>query len=206
MITIVDLNAGNIGSVVNMIKYLGTDCIVSSDADEIKKATKLILPGVGSFDKAMNNLRHKKLEGVINEKASIQKIPLLGICLGMQLLTNSSEEGKEKGLGLIPAKTISFKRIFNEKKINERVPHMGWNDIRIEKKNSLTEKLIESSRFYFVHSYFVRCSNKENSLMISNYGFDFDSAIVKDNIYGVQFHPEKSHKYGKKLISNFIKI
>tara|TARA_B110000977_G_C10931777_1_gene437393 strand:- start:291 stop:911 length:621 start_codon:yes stop_codon:yes gene_type:complete len=206
MITIIDLNIGNIGSVVNMIKHVGGNCKVSSDPAEIKAATKLILPGVGSFDKAMNQLRNNKLEEVINEKATLQKTPLLGICLGMQLLTSSSEEGKEKGLGLIPAETLSFKKTFDIKEINERIPHMGWNDIRVEQENDLTKNLIESSRFYFVHSYYVKCSNKENCLMTSNYGFDFASAIVKNNVFGVQFHPEKSHKYGKKLISNFVKL
>tara|TARA_B110000114_G_scaffold170287_1_gene194960 strand:+ start:251 stop:871 length:621 start_codon:yes stop_codon:yes gene_type:complete len=206
MITIIDLNIGNIGSVVNMIKHVGGNCKVSSDPAEIKAATKLILPGVGSFDKAMNQLRNNKLEEVINEKATLQKTPLLGICLGMQLLTNSSEEGKEKGLGLIPAETLSFKKAFDVKEINERIPHMGWNDIRVEQENDLTKNLIESSRFYFVHSYYVKCSNKGNCLMTSNYGFDFASAIVKNNVFGVQFHPEKSHKYGKKLISNFVKL
>ena len=206
MITIIDLNIGNIGSVVNMIKHVGGNCKVSSDPAEIKAATKLILPGVGSFDKAMNQLRNNKLEEVINEKATLQKTPLLGICLGMQLLTSSSEEGKEKGLGLIPAETLSFKKAFDVKEINERIPHMGWNDIRVEQENDLTKNLIESSRFYFVHSYYVKCSNKGNCLMTSNYGFDFASAIVKNNVFGVQFHPEKSHKYGKKLISNFVKL
>jgi len=206
MITIIDLNIGNIGSVVNMIKHVGADCVVSSNADEIKKATKLILPGVGSYDRAMNQLRERQLEEVIVEKATTDKIPLLGICLGMQLLTNSSQEGKEKGLGLINAETLSFKNAFDKKEINERIPHMGWNDIHLEQQNKLTKNLIESSRFYFVHSYYVKCFSKENSLITSNYGFDFDSGIVKDNVYGVQFHPEKSHKYGKKLISNFIKL
>ena len=206
MITIIDLNIGNIGSVVNMIKHVGGNCKVSSDPAEIKAATKLILPGVGSFDKAMNQLRNNKLEEVINEKATLQKTPLLGICLGMQLLTSSSEEGKEKGLGLIPAETLSFKKTFDVKEINERIPHMGWNDIRVEQENDLTKNFIESSRFYFVHSYYVKCSNKGNCLMTSNYGFDFASAIVKNNVFGVQFHPEKSHKYGKKLISNFVKL
>ena len=136
MITIIDLNIGNIGSVVNMIKHVGGSCIVSSDPNEIKKASKLILPGVGSFDKAMNQLRRIKLEEIILEKAKVEKIPLLGICLGMHMLTNSSEEGKENGLALIPAKTISFKKSFDEKKINERIPHMGWNDVNLKQENN----------------------------------------------------------------------
>ena len=206
MITIIDLNIGNTGSVFNIIKHVGGNCKVSSDPADIKNASKLILPGVGSFDKAMNQLRYKKLEQIILEKVKVEKTPLLGICLGMQLLTNSSQEGKEKGLGLINAETLSFKNAFDKKEINERIPHMGWNDIHLEQQNKLTKNLIESSRFYFVHSYYVKCFSKENSLITSNYGFDFDSGIVKDNVYGVQFHPEKSHKYGKKLISNFIKL
>ncbi|MDB3862218.1 imidazole glycerol phosphate synthase subunit HisH [Flavobacteriaceae bacterium] len=207
MITIIDLGIGNIGSVINMIKYIGGDCKVSSSPKEIKSASKLILPGVGSFDKAMNQLRNRELEDVIVEKATIDKVPLLGICLGMQLLTNSSEEGKEKGLGLIQAETLSFKKEFNKQNIKERVPHMGWNDVFIQQNISLTENLNEESlRFYFVHSYYVRCYNKENSLMKSSYGLDFDSAIINDNIYGVQFHPEKSHKFGKELLLNFLNI
>ena len=206
MITIIDLNIGNIGSVVNMIKHIGGDCIISSNADEIKKATKLILPGVGSFDSAMIQLRKKKLENVIIEKTTINKIPILGICLGMQLLTKSSDEGKEAGLSLIEAETISFNSTFKKNLINERIPHMGWNDTQIMTTNKLTEGLFENPRFYFVHSFYVKCFNKRNILMQSHYGFNFDSAIVNDNIYGVQFHPEKSHKYGKKLMSNFLNI
>lgn len=206
MITIIDLGIGNIGSVINMIKYVGGDCKVSSSPMEIKSASKLILPGVGSFDKAMNQLRNKQLVDVIVEKATIDKVPLLGICLGMQLLTSSSEEGNEIGLDLIPAETLSFKKALKKNLVKERIPHMGWNDVQVKQVNKLTKDLIEFSRFYFVHSYYVKCLHQENSLMTSHHGFEFNSAIVKDNVYGVQFHPEKSHKYGKKLISNFIAL
>ena len=206
MITIIDLGIGNIGSVINTIKYVGGDCKVSSSPMEIKSASKLILPGVGSFDKAMNQLRNKQLVDVIVEKATIDKVPLLGICLGMQLLTSSSEEGNEIGLDLIPAETLSFKKALKKNLVKERIPHMGWNDVQVKQVNKLTKDLIEFSRFYFVHSYYVKCLHQENSLMTSHHGFEFNSAIVKDNVYGVQFHPEKSHKYGKKLISNFIAL
>jgi glutamine amidotransferase len=189
-----------------MIKHVGGECKISSNPQEIKNASKLILPGVGSFDRGMNQLRELQLEEVIVKKATVDKVPLLGICLGMQLLTNSSEEGREKGLGLIQAETLSFKKEFSDLHIKGRVPHMGWNDVYFQQNNSLTKDSDESSRFYFVHSYFVKCHHKENSLMKSKYGFDFDSAIVKENIYGVQFHPEKSHKYGKTIILNFLNL
>lgn len=206
MVTIIDLEIGNIGSVVNMIKHAGGNCLVTSNPKEIDQASKLILPGVGSFDRAMNQIRDNNLEGVILKKANIDKVPLLGICLGMQLLTNSSEEGKEKGLGLIQAETLSFRGVFNKLKVNERIPHMGWNSIQVMQENALTENLLEYSKFYFVHSFYVKCFQKNNSLMTANYGLEFDAAIVNENIFGVQFHPEKSHKYGKKLISNFVNI
>ena len=206
MIIIVDLGIGNIGSVVNMIKFVGGECVVSSDPIQVAKATKLILPGVGSFDRAMRQLRELKLDEVIIKKAKVQKVPLLGICLGMQLLTNSSEEGKEKGLGLIPAETLSFSKVFESNGIKERVPHMGWNKISIKTECDLFLESLQPSRFYFVHSFFVRCFHEQNVLIKAHHGIDFDAGIRKDNVYGVQFHPEKSHKFGKRLIENFIKI
>ena len=204
-ISILDLGVSNLFSILGLFNKIGYETKVIKSSKDFHGVDILVIPGVGAFPAAMQYLEKQNLVGKVKEHFLKEK-PLIGICLGMQLLTNSSQEGKEKGLGLINAETLSFKNAFDKKEINERIPHMGWNDIHLEQQNKLTKNLIESSRFYFVHSYYVKCFSKENSLITSNYGFDFDSGIVKDNVYGVQFHPEKSHKYGKKLISNFIKL
>ncbi|MBI1838605.1 MAG: imidazole glycerol phosphate synthase subunit HisH [Flavobacteriia bacterium] len=201
MIVIVDYKMGNLGSITNIIKKVGYQSVVSSDVEVIKKATKLILPGVGSFDKAMQNLKELELIGALNEKVIIQKTPILGICLGMQLLGNYSEEGNVSGLGWIDAEIKKFQlKSFPELK----VPHMGWNEVLIPNSHPLCENLPDPSRFYFVHSYHAVCKNQTNVLMKTHFGYDFDSAIHEDNIMGVQFHPEKSHKFGMQLIKNFI--
>jgi glutamine amidotransferase len=201
MIVIVDYKMGNLGSISNIIKKIGYTSIVTSDIEIISKASKIILPGVGSFEKAMGNLQQMNLINVLNEKVIAHKTPTLGICLGMQLLTNSSEEGNVKGLGWIDAETIKFDlNTYPDLKI----PHMGWNEVSFPQSHFLTSGFSENSRFYFVHSYHVVCSSKDNILMKTKYGFDFTSAIVKDNILGVQFHPEKSHKFGMQLFKNFI--
>ena len=201
MNVIVDYKMGNLGSITNIIKKVGHSSIVSSDIDVISKASKIILPGVGAFDKAMQNLNELNLIEVLNEKALIQKSPFLGICLGMQLLTKHSEEGNVNGLGYIDASIKKFQlNDFPELK----VPHMGWNEVQIPNAHPLCENLPEPSRFYFVHSYHAVCENQANVLMKTRFGYDFDSAIHQDNIMGVQFHPEKSHKFGMQLFKNFI--
>ena len=205
MITIIDYEMGNIGSIANMFKYLGIDSSIESDPDKIKNASKIVLPGVGSFDTAMKKIKEKNLLEVLNEKALKEQVPILGICLGMQLLTKSSQEGVLDGLGWIPAKSISFK---NRVESSLKVPHMGWNIVKQTQYSRLTEgfETFEESKFYFVHSYFVQVEEEKNSLLKTVYGVEFDSAIVKDNIFGVQFHPEKSHKFGMKLFENFARI
>ena len=201
MIVIVDYKMGNLGSISNIIKKIGHKSIITSDPSIISSAEKIILPGVGHFEKAMQNLSDLDLIEVLTNKAMIQQTPILGICLGMQLLTSFSEEGNVKGLNWINAKTEKFKlEEFPELKI----PHMGWNEVSIANQKNICENLYDKSRFYFVHTYQVVCNSDENILMTTKYGKDFTSAIIKDNIMGVQFHPEKSHKFGMQLFKNFI--
>lgn len=201
MITIVDYGMGNLGSVKNMLRYIGVESRLTNNPEELKNAKKIILPGVGSFDKAMKRIEESGFRDVLDEKALKEKVPILGICLGMQLLTNGSEEGKLPGLGWVPADTIRFARNNGLK-----VPHMGWNNVEQSTPSQLTNELTGDSRYYFVHSYYVRVENDLNSILKTNYGLSFDSAIQRENIYGVQFHPEKSHKFGMQLLKNFATI
>ncbi len=201
MITIVNYGMGNLGSVQNMLRRLDIRCIITSDAREIESAEKILLPGVGAFDAAVQCIDELNLRPLLVRKAKEDKIPFLGICLGMQLLTGGSEEGALKGLGLVPAKTIKFQTSSDLK-----VPHMGWNIVKQHTPSPLTEGFTADYRFYFVHSYKVICDYEENSILKTNYGGDFDSAIQHENIYGAQFHPEKSHKYGMHLLTNFSKL
>ncbi|MCX8059000.1 MAG: imidazole glycerol phosphate synthase subunit HisH [Spirochaetes bacterium] len=203
-ITIINYNLGNPGSILNMVKKAGYSAIISSNIDDINKATKLILPGVGAFDNGINNLKELNLFDILNEKVLIKKIPILGICLGMQLMTKSSEEGKEKGFGWINAETKKFNFTAIENK-NLKIPHMGWNIVNLRKNSKLFYGMEnQENRFYFVHSYAVNCFDLTDILTTTFYGYDFVSSFEKENIIGVQFHPEKSHKFGMQLLKNFI--
>lgn len=202
MITIVDYGMGNLGSVLNMFKYLKVDAEITGDLEKISKAEKLLLPGVGAFDAAMSRINDSGIRQVLDKKVLEEKTPVLGICLGMQLLTNSSEEGKIPGLGWIDAKTLKFS--FDDNQL--KVPHIGWNKVIRTQPNKLTESFDDEYRFYFVHSYYVLCNKEENVILATQYGLRFHSAIHRDNIYGTQFHPEKSHKYGMQLLRNFAAI
>jgi glutamine amidotransferase len=192
MITIIDYGMGNLGSIQNMI---------TNDSEKIAEAEKIILPGVGAFDRAMQNLIDLNIIPILNDIILKKKIPMLGICLGMQLLSNFSEEGNVKGLQYIDGEIVKF-NYSEETKL--KIPHMGWNTVEFRQRNKLVEDIPKETRFYFVHSYHFKCNNQENILTTTNYGFEFVSAVVKDNIYGVQFHPEKSHKFGMQLLKNFV--
>lgn len=203
MIAIIDYGCGNLGSIKNMIRKIGGEAVITSDPEEIKKADKIILPGVGSFDTGMNNLKKSGFIEILNEKAFKEKIPVLGICLGMQLMTKGSEEGVEAGLGWFDAQTIKFNF---EKGSKNKIPNMGWKQVVQKKPDIYFKDMFEEPRFYFVHSYFIQCNNPADVLATSVYGNEYVSAFEKDNLCGVQFHPEKSHKYGMKLFSNFLSI
>lgn len=200
MVLVVDYRMGNIGSILNMFKRINVKAIVSSDAREIERAEKIVLPGVGSFDVGMRNLRSMGLIDPLRARVVEQRIPLLGICLGMQLLAKSSEEGNEPGLGWVDAKVVKFEAGLAA---NMKIPHMGWNSIQLSRECLLFRGMYENPRFYFVHSYYVVCRQEADVLTRTLHGVEFVSAFQKDNIIGVQFHPEKSHKFGMKLLENF---
>lgn len=205
MIIIIDYGLGNLGSIKNMLKKLGVSSEITDDHSKIDKATKLILPGVGAFDDGMKNLKDKNLIDILNKKVLIDKIPILGICLGMQLMLKSSEEGILNGLNWVNGSVIRFNDSFNGEKL--RIPHMGWNILYPQNsnlENDIFHSNFEELRFYFVHSYFAQIENPQEVIGLTEYGGRFVSAFKKDNIIGMQFHPEKSHKFGMSVLKNFI--
>lgn len=203
MIVIVDYGLGNLASVLNMFKKIGVkDVSVSGNKDIISKASKILLPGVGAFDGGMTNLENSGLISVLNDKALKEKVPVLGICLGMQLLGKKSEEGVKPGLGWIDAETVKFNL---DPALKLKVPHMGWEYIKVKRENPLVD-MESKNRFYFVHSYHVKCLDEKQSLATSHFGEDFTCMVNKDNIFGTQFHPEKSLKFGMKVLENFARI
>ena len=202
MIVVVDYGMGNIKSITNMLDYIGYNSIVSNEINDIKKASKLILPGVGAFNSAMENLAKFNLINVLNKKVLQDKTPILGICLGLQIMAkNSAEDNKtNQGLGWFEAEVKKF-TFSNDHKLP--VPHMGWNKVEHTKKHQLFNKLTKESKMYFVHTYHIECQNGSDILATTDYGYNFTCAIAKDNIMAVQFHPEKSHRYGIQLLRNF---
>lgn len=199
MIVVIDYGMGNIGSIVKMLSKAGHQAISSGDLETIGSASKLILPGVGSFDNGMTNLKKQGLDKLLTQKVMEDKIPILGVCLGIQLMTKQSEEGNELGLGWLDAETKRFQ--IDDKSM--KIPHMGWNKVEWKKDNSLTKQFDPVSEFYFVHSYHVELNVPEDALGITNYGYDFVSAVQRENIVATQFHPEKSHRFGLQLMKNF---
>ena len=200
-IKILDSKLSNVNSVKNMIDWIGYDGVIVEDLKKINSEDRVILPGIGHFGKAMDILNERGIIDQIKEVALIKKNPILGICLGMQLLMDKSEESpNSKGLGLISGSVKKFNFSKNELK----VPHVGWNNIQFKKNHSFMNEFdIKKSRYYFVHSYFVDCDNNNNVLAETSYGINFSSIINKNNIFGFQFHPEKSLKHGARLLKNF---
>ena len=198
MITIIDYGMGNLRSIENAFKRLGARVKITDKPKDIEKAKRLVFPGVGNFGQAIKNLKKRKLISAI--KNSLQKnVPFLGICLGLQLLFEKSDEApKEKGLGIFKGKVLKFKKI--------KVPQIGWNHVRIQKKTRLLEGIPDKSFCYFVHSFYVKPLDKKIIVAETDYGIDFCSVIESKNIFGVQFHPEKSGKVGLKILKNFIEI
>jgi glutamine amidotransferase len=202
MIVIVDYGMGNLRSILNKLQRMDAEAVISSKVEDIEKAEKLILPGVGSFATGMGNLDNYNIIPILTKKVIEDKTPILGICLGMQLLTRRSEEGNADGLGWIDAETKQFE--FEGNNIKLKIPHIGWNTIDIRRESALLKDIPTNSTFYFVHSYHVCCNGTNSVVATTNYGYDFTSVIQKENMFGVQFHPEKSHKSGVRLLKNFV--
>ena len=200
MIGIIDYGVGNIKAFANIYKNLNIPFKIVKDISGFENITKLILPGVGSFDHAMTSLENSGMREKLDELVLEKKIPVIGICVGMQMLAKSSEEGTLNGLGWIDG----IVKKFDKSKIkNAPLPHMGWNNLKIEKKNKIFDNLEENPRYYFLHSYYFECENKEDVIATATYGEKFDCMINHKNIYGIQCHPEKSHHNGMRLLKNF---
>ena len=202
-VTIVDLGCSNLHSIQKILKRVGSSSFITADPQEISKAKRLVLPGVGSFDHAVREIKQNQLLESLNYSVLRRKVPILGICLGAQLMSQSSDEGSESGLGWFDFKTVSFQtNRFNTMK----VPHMGWEEIQITKKSNLFNNTQDGTRFYFLHSFHFSNDKLDNITATTNYGYDFPVAFEKDNIFGVQFHPEKSGGNGIKFMENFTKL
>lgn len=206
MVAIIDYGLGNLGSIANMLKVIGEKSVITSDAKEIQNANRLILPGVGSFNAGMGQLEGRELIPIIQEEAKKGK-PILGICLGMQLLGRRSEEGEKPGLGLIPFDSVRFHfdNVDESLKKQLKIPHMGWDIVTMKQNRPLVQEIDGTQRYYFVHAYHAVCDTPENVLMTCDYGYEFAASVCKDNVYGVQFHPEKSHDFGMKILENFVR-
>lgn len=206
MIAVIDYGMGNVGSVLNMLRKLGVPARLTCDHSDVRHAAGLVLPGVGAFDEGMRNLAARDLRGPLEEAVLARRVPILGICLGMQLLTKGSEEGNLSGLGWIDAHTRRFRFEAGEQL---RIPHMGWNYLspRRQDGDGLAGRLLEgtapNARFYFVHSFHALCHRPEDVIGTTTYGYEFAAAIGRDNIAGTQFHPEKSLRHGLELMRSY---
>lgn len=203
MITIINYGLGNIKAFANLYKRQNIDVRVVQTAEELKGSSKLILPGVGSFDHAMQSLNQSGMRETLDDLVLNQHVPIIGICVGMQMLANSSDEGSEPGLGWVPGKVIQFSH--ESIPFKPHIPHMGWNSVRPIVDHPLFEDMSDP-RFYFLHSYYFEATNPEDVMAQTDYGVTYACAVRKNNIYGVQFHPEKSHDNGVKLLTNFARL
>jgi glutamine amidotransferase len=200
MLLIVDYGVGNLNSILNMLKKGGINAGISNNKNEISSAAKLLLPGMGHFDNCMIKFNESGFREIIERKVFDEKVPLLGICVGLQMFMASSEEGNEPGLGWIKGKTVRFRK--EEMGNGEKIPNMGWLEVKREKESPLMAGL-EDARFYFAHSYHVEVTDSSDILTSAEYGYKFTVGVERDNILGVQFHPEKSHRFGMRLLKNF---
>lgn len=204
MIAIIDYGLGNPGSILNMLKKLKKEALITNNASDIEQSSHIIIPGVGSFDHGINNLEQLGLKEVLNHMVFELKKPVLGICLGLQLMCRRSEEGTKEGLAWIEADVRKFS--FEKAAQQLKIPHIGWEDVNIKNDSTLFSGLEEEARFYFVHSYYVKTDHPKLVAASCQYGLDFAAACQKENVFGVQFHPEKSHFYGMQIFQNFLNM
>ena len=204
MITLIDYGVGNIFAFQNVYKRLNIPTRIAKTAADLINSEKLILPGVGAFDFAMEQLNASGMRQILDELVLDKKVPIIGICVGMQMMGNRSDEGSAEGLKWIDADIIKFDETLIQQRT--KLPHMGWNDVSPLSGHPLFNGLEQDSIFYFLHSYYFNCNNKEDIIAVSDYGISFASAVNSNNVYGIQFHPEKSHQYGEKLLNNFAQL
>jgi imidazole glycerol-phosphate synthase subunit HisH len=204
MITLVDYGLGNIRAFLNVYRRLNVDAQAATNARELEGASKVILPGVGSFDHAMEQLQRSGMRETLDDLVVNRRVPILGVCVGMQMLARSSDEGTLPGLGWIAGSVRGLGSLMTDHKLP--LPHMGWNDVRVVSRDRLFDQLDVDSRFYFLHSYYFDCDRADDAAAVSSYGREFACAVHAANIYGVQFHPEKSHRWGTRLLQNFANL
>jgi imidazole glycerol-phosphate synthase subunit HisH len=200
MLIIVDYGVGNLNSIQNMLKKAGVESKISNMPEEIASASKILLPGMGAFDNCMEKLDESELRQIVEQKAIREKVPVLGICVGLQMFMENSEEGKLPGLSWIKGSTVKFKP--EKMQSGQKIPNMGWHEIQPKKPSRLLQNL-DNSRFYFAHSYYVQPEETADILLTAEYGYEITVGIERENLVGVQFHPEKSHRFGMQLLKNF---